>query len=46
MYTNGDPEKDIERLLNAAKVGDPVAASIVKRAGRMFAMGLANTSVW
>ena len=32
----------IARLLEAAKAGDPTAASIVSRAGRMFAMGLAN----
>ncbi len=42
MYTNGDPDKNIERLLRSAKDNDPVAASIVKRAGRMFALGLAN----
>lgn len=32
----------IEALLEAARAGDPMARSIVERAGRMFAMGLAN----
>jgi len=32
----------IEALLNAARDGDPMARSIVERAGRMFALGLAN----
>ncbi|UOA25877.1 ROK family transcriptional regulator [Pseudosulfitobacter sp. DSM 107133] len=32
----------IARLLEAAEAGDSAAASIVARAGRMFAMGLAN----
>ncbi len=32
----------IEQLLGAAKTGDATARSIVERAGRMFAMGLAN----
>lgn len=32
----------IARLLDAADAGDSAAASIVARAGRMFAMGLAN----
>lgn len=32
----------IERLLEAARNGDATARSIVERAGRMFAMGLAN----
>lgn len=36
------PGLTIEALLNAARSGDPMALSIVQRAGRMFAMGLAN----
>ncbi len=32
----------LESLLTAARKGEPVARSIVERAGRMFAMGLAN----
>lgn len=42
MYPDNGSEKDIEKLLTAARNGDSVAGSIVKRAGRMFAMGLAN----
>jgi predicted NBD/HSP70 family sugar kinase len=37
-----DPATRIETLLSAAKSGDGTAQSIVQRAGRMFAMGLAN----
>lgn len=40
-----DDEPDaarIERLLAAARAGDTTARSIVERAGRMFAMGLAS----
>ena len=37
-----DPGDRIEALLMAAKSGDVTAKSIVDRAGRMFAMGLAN----
>jgi predicted NBD/HSP70 family sugar kinase len=37
-----DPGASIEALLNAARNGDAMARSIVERAGRMFAMGLAN----
>ncbi len=41
-----DPGADagvsIEALLSAARNGDAMARSIVERAGRMFAMGLAN----
>ncbi len=41
-----DPHADagatIEGLLEAARAGDAMARSIVERAGRMFAMGLAN----
>jgi len=37
-----DASASIEALLNAARGGDVTAHSIVKRAGRMFAMGLAN----
>lgn len=36
------PGLRIEALLSAAKTGDVTAKSIVDRAGRMFAMGLAN----
>jgi len=36
------PGNRIEALLTQAKEGEPVARSIVERAGRMFAMGLAN----
>jgi predicted NBD/HSP70 family sugar kinase len=35
-------EKRVEGLLNAAKAGEPTAKTIVDRAGRMFAIGLAN----
>lgn len=35
-------ESRIERLLEAAKNDDPTAKTIVDRAGRMFAIGLAN----
>lgn len=35
-------ENRVERLLEAAKNGDPTAKTIVDRAGRMFAIGLAN----
>lgn len=36
------PAARIETLLNAAREGDSTARSIVDRAGRMFALGLAN----
>ncbi|MHA6263583.1 ROK family transcriptional regulator [Arenibacterium sp. CAU 1754] len=36
------PADRIETLLAAARKGDPTAKSIVSRAGRMFALGLAN----
>lgn len=35
-------ESRVERLLEAAKQNDPTAKTIVDRAGRMFAIGLAN----
>ncbi len=35
-------EREVEDVLAAAKAGDHVAVSIMERAGRMFAMGLAN----
>ncbi len=35
-------EKEVEELLEAAQQGDEMAKSIVGRAGRMFALGLAN----
>lgn len=37
-----DPGTRIEALLSSAKAGDATAKSIVDRAGRMFALGLAN----
>lgn len=37
-----DPGKRIEELLSSAKAGEATAKSIVDRAGRMFALGLAN----
>lgn len=37
-----DPSSRIEALLGSARNGDPTAKSIVDRAGRMFALGLAN----
>ncbi|MFT4961265.1 MAG: putative NBD/HSP70 family sugar kinase [Paracoccaceae bacterium] len=37
-----DPGKRIEALLSSAKAGEATAKSIVNRAGRMFALGLAN----
>ena len=40
--SDATPEQKIESLLQKVKNGDPVAANIVNRAGRMFAMGLAN----
>ncbi|MEP3329874.1 ROK family transcriptional regulator [Sedimentitalea sp.] len=39
---NAPPATRIETLLNAARDGDSTARSIVDRAGRMFALGLAN----
>lgn len=36
------PGERIEALLTAARDGEPLARSILERAGRMFAMGLAN----
>lgn len=38
----GPPEYRIQALLDAAEEGDPTARTIVSRAGRIFAMGLAN----
>ncbi|WGI23225.1 ROK family transcriptional regulator [Amylibacter sp. IMCC11727] len=38
----GTPEQTIETLLKRAQDGDPIATNIVNRAGRMFALGLAN----
>ncbi|WP_186766312.1 ROK family transcriptional regulator [Phaeobacter marinintestinus] len=42
--TNDDEDSSarVKSLLSAAKQGDPAAKTIVDRAGRMFAMGLAN----
>ncbi len=43
MLASGEAaERQVDEVLQAAKDGDEVAASIVERAGRMFAMGLAN----
>jgi len=39
---HADASTSIETLLDAARAGDAMARSIVERAGRMFAMGLAN----
>lgn len=39
---NAPPATRIETLLNAARDGDSTARSIVDRAGRMFALSLAN----
>ncbi len=39
---NVDPGTRIEALLSNAKAGEATAKSIVDRAGRMFALGLAN----
>lgn len=38
----GSHEDDLEVLFSRARAGDPTARSIFERAGRMFAMGLAN----
>lgn len=38
----GGADYDLEGLLAAARAGEPLARSILQRAGRMFAMGLAN----
>ncbi|MBO9477593.1 ROK family transcriptional regulator [Shimia sp. R11_0] len=43
MIASGDmAARQVDEILASAKAGDEVAASIVERAGRMFAMGLAN----
>lgn len=39
---NMRPERRIEALLEAARRGERAASSIVERAGRVFALGLAN----
>lgn len=39
---SGSADQQIEALLSKAQKGDPIASNIVNRAGRMFAMGLAN----
>ncbi|WP_138466899.1 ROK family transcriptional regulator [Poseidonocella sp. HB161398] len=41
-YRAGDPQEDMAALLAQARAGEPMAASIVARAERIFAMGLAN----
>lgn len=42
LVGEGPPEQKIQMLLDAAEHGDPTAQTIVNRAGRIFAMGLAN----
>lgn len=42
LNEDAPPEQRIQTILQAARNGDPMASSIVSRAGRMFAMGLAN----
>lgn len=42
LSEDGPPEQRVLKLLEAANKGDPTAQSIVNRAGRIFAMGLAN----
>lgn len=43
MIATGEmAERQVGEILASAKGGDAVASSIVERAGRMFAMGLAN----
>ncbi len=44
MHTTGvdDPAAGLDALFRAAKAGDETALTIFRRAGRMFAMGLAN----
>ncbi|MBL4806473.1 MAG: ROK family transcriptional regulator [Rhodobacteraceae bacterium] len=37
-----NPQEQMQALLAAAKKGNTVAQSIIRRAGRMFSMGLAN----
>lgn len=39
---NPDPSEQLNALFAAAKAGDRTAMSIFQRAGRMFAMGMAN----
>jgi predicted NBD/HSP70 family sugar kinase len=42
LSTGKTPEERLALLFDAAHEGDPTACSIVRRASRMFAMGLAN----
>ncbi len=42
LGTGSAAPDQIKQLLDAARDGDAAAASVVSRAGRMFAMGLAN----
>lgn len=42
LLGEGPPEQQIQNLLDAAENGEPTAQTIVNRAGRIFAMGLAN----
>ncbi|MEL6807066.1 MAG: ROK family transcriptional regulator [Pseudomonadota bacterium] len=38
----GHRSRDVTAVLSAAKAGDPVARKVLDRAGKMFALGLAN----
>lgn len=38
----GHRSQDVTAVLSAAKAGDPVARKVLDRAGKMFALGLAN----
>jgi len=40
--TDANTEQQMQRLLDEARSGNQIALSILRRAGRMFAMGLAN----
>lgn len=42
LSASSTPEENLTALFNKAKAGDATAQSIFHRAGRMFAMGLAN----
>ncbi|AVX05805.1 glucokinase [Maritalea myrionectae] len=42
MVGSADPAEDMAALIEAAKAGDKTANSVLDRAARMFAMGLAN----
>jgi len=42
MDYTADPDSQMQQLLQAAAAGNEMASSILRRAGRMFSMGLAN----